>query len=120
MNLRIPILKLKDCLIVSIQWELDDQTALQFQEDLLTKMHETSARGVVIDLTPIDFIDSFIAKVLGDVISMSGLMGAQVVITGIQPAVAITLIELGIRLEDVMTALDLENGLEKLQRELEA
>ncbi len=119
MNLRIPILKLKDCLIVSIQWELDDQTALQFQEDLLTKMHETSARGVVIDLTPIDFIDSFIAKVLGDVISMSGLMGAQVVITGIQPAVAITLIELGIRLENVMTALDLENGLEKLQRELE-
>ena len=120
MNLRIPILKLKDCLIVSIQWELDDQTALQFQEDLLTKMHETSARGVVIDLTPIDFIDSFIAKVLGDVISMSGLMGAKVVITGIQPAVAITLIELGIRLEDVMTALDLENGLEKLQQELEA
>ena len=120
MNLRIPILKLKDTLIVSIQWELDDQTALQFQEDLLTKMHETSARGVVIDLTPIDFIDSFIAKVLGDVIRMSGLMGEKVVITGIQPAVAITLIELGIRLEDVMTALDLENGLEKLQRELEA
>jgi len=120
LNLRIPILKLKDCLIVSIQWELDDQTALQFQEDLLSKLHETSARGVVIDLTPIDFIDSFIAKVLGDVISMSGLMGAKVVITGIQPAVAITLIELGIRLEDVMTALDLENGLEKLQRELEA
>jgi rsbT antagonist protein RsbS len=120
LNLRIPILKLKDCLIVSVQWELDDQTALQFQEDLLTRLHETSARGVVIDLTPIDFIDSFIAKVLGDVISMSGLMGAKVVITGIQPAVAITLIELGIRLEDVMTALDLENGLEKLQRELEA
>lgn len=120
MKLRIPILKLKDCLIVSVQWELDDQTALQFQEDLLNRIHETSARGVVIDLTPIDFIDSFIAKVLGDVISMSSLMGAKVVITGIQPAVAITLIELGIRLEDVMTALDLENGLEKLQRELEA
>ena len=120
MNVRIPILKLKDTLIVSIQWELDDQTALQFQEDLLTKLHETSARGVVIDLTSIDFIDSFIAKVLGDVISMSSLMGARVVITGIQPAVAITLIELGIRLEDVMTALDLENGLEKLQPELEA
>lgn len=120
MKLRIPILKLKDCLIVSVQWELNDQTALQFQEDLLNRIHETSARGVVIDLTPIDFIDSFIAKVLGDVISTSSLMGAKVVITGIQPAVAITLIELGIRLEDVMTALDLENGLEKLQRELEA
>ena len=119
MNMRIPILKLNDTLIVSVQWELDDQTALQFQEDLLKKMHETNARGVLIDLTPIDFIDSFIAKVLGDVISMSALMGAKVVITGIQPSVAITLIELGIRLEDVMTALDLENGLDKLQQELE-
>lgn len=120
MNVRIPILKLNETLIVSIQWELDDHTALQFQEDLLKKMHETNARGVLIDLTPIDFIDSFIAKVLGDVISMSTLMGAKVVITGIQPAVAITLIELGIRLEDVLTALDLENGLDKLHQELEA
>lgn len=118
MNMRIPILKLKDCLLVSIQWELDDQTALEFQEDLLQKIHLTSARGIVIDITSIDFIDSFIAKVLGDVIDMSKLMGAKVVITGIQPAVAITLIELGIRLEDVMTALDLENGLDKLQLEL--
>lgn len=120
MNARIPILKLKDCLIVSIQWELDDHTALQFQEDLLNKMHETNARGVVIDLTSVDFIDSFIAKVLGDVITMSKLMGAKVVITGMQPSVAITLIELGIRLENVLTALDLENGLEKLYQELEA
>ena len=117
-RVRIPILKLADCLLVSIQWELDDQTALQFQEDLLQKIHETSARGVVIDITSIDFMDSFIAKVLGDVINMSKLMGAMVVITGIQPAVAITLIELGIRLEDVLTALDLEKGLETLQQEL--
>ncbi|HLO10868.1 MAG TPA: STAS domain-containing protein [Pseudoneobacillus sp.] len=116
--MRIPILKLKNCLLVSIQWELDDQTALQFQEDLLRKIHETSSNGVVIDITSIDFIDSFIAKVLGDVISMSKLMGAKVVITGIQPAVAITLIELGITLEDVLTAIDLEKGLEKLQQEL--
>ncbi|HEY4553575.1 MAG TPA: STAS domain-containing protein [Bacillaceae bacterium] len=116
--MRIPILKLHDCLLVSIQWELDDQTALQFQEDLLHKIHSTSARGIVIDITSIDFIDSFIAKVLGDVMDMSKLMGAKVVITGIQPAVAITLIELGIRLEGVLTALDLENGLEKLQQEL--
>src|SRR5699024_1447508 len=111
--------KLGECLLISIQWELDDQTALQFQEDLLKKIHETSARGIVIDITSIDFIDSFIAKVLGDVIEMSKLMGARVVITGIQPAVAITLIELGIRLQDMMTALYLENGLEKLHRELE-
>lgn len=120
MGIRIPILKLRDTLIVSIQWELDDATAIQFQEDLLKKIHETAAEGVVIDLTPIDFIDSFIAKVLGDVIEMSSLMGAKVVITGIHPAVAITLIELGIRLDDVMTAIDLENGLDKLHAELEA
>ena len=116
--MRIPILKLHDCLLISIQWELDDATALQFQEDLLRKIHETNASGVVIDLTSVDIIDSFIAKVLGDVINMSKLMGAKVVITGIQPAVAITLIELGITLSDVMTALDLEKGLEKLQKEL--
>ncbi|AST94132.1 STAS domain-containing protein [Sutcliffiella cohnii] len=117
--MRIPILKLYDCLLISIQWELDDQTALQFQEDLLNRIHETGVSGVVIDLTSIDMIDSFIAKVLGDVISMSKLMGAQVVLTGIQPAVAITLVELGIHLDEVFTALDLEKGLEKLQQELE-
>ncbi|MBT2727736.1 STAS domain-containing protein [Bacillus sp. ISL-75] len=115
---RIPILKLYNCLLISIQWELDDQTAIQFQEDLLYKIHETGSNGVVIDLTSIDVIDSFIAKVLGDVISMSKLMGAKVVLTGIQPAVAITLVELGIHLQEVLTALDLEKGLETLQREL--
>ncbi|AJH77087.1 MULTISPECIES: STAS domain-containing protein [Heyndrickxia] len=116
--MRIPILKLGNCLLVSIQWELDDQTALEFQEDLLQKIYETNASGVVIDITSIDFIDSFIAKVLGDVVNMSKMLGAKVVITGIQPAVAITLIELGITMEGVMTALDLESGLEKLKQEL--
>ena len=116
---RIPILKLYNCLLVSIQWELDDKTALEFQEHLLCKIHETEARGVVIDLTSIDVIDSFIAKVLGDVVSMAKLMGVKVVLTGIQPAVAITLIELGIHMQDIQTALDLEKGLETLQRDLE-
>ena len=100
---KIPILKLYNCLLISIQWELDDQTALHFQEDLLNKIHETGANGVVIDLTSVDMIDSFIAKVLGDVITMSKLMGAKVVLTGIQPAVAVTLIELGISLEEIQT-----------------
>jgi len=103
---------------VSIQWELDDQSALTSQEDLLNKIYETGANGVVIDLTSVDMIDSFIAKVLGDVITMSKLMGAKVVLTGIQPAVAVTLIELGIALEEIETALDLEQGLETLKREL--
>lgn len=115
---RIPILKLYNCLLISIQWELDDQTAIQFQEDLLHKIHETEANGVVIDLTSVEVIDSFIAKILGDVINMSKLMGAKVVLTGIQPAVAITLVEMGIHLQRVLTALNLEKGLELLQLEL--
>jgi len=117
--LRIPILKLHNYLLISIQIDLDDQTAIQFQEDLLSKIHESGASGVVIDLTSVDIIDSFIAKVLGDVVTMSDLMGAKVVLTGIQPAVAMTLIDLGIHLQDVPTALDLEQGLIKLRQELE-
>ncbi|GAE36900.1 STAS domain-containing protein [Halalkalibacter akibai] len=117
--MRIPILKLRQYLLISVQVELDDQTALQFQEDLLNKIHSEGSLGVVIDLTSVDMIDSFIAKVLGDVVDMSNLMGAKVVLTGIQPAVAITLIDMGITLNEVQTALDLEQGLEKLQQELE-
>ncbi|WP_227939746.1 STAS domain-containing protein [Alkalihalobacillus deserti] len=117
--MRIPILKLHQYLLVSVQVDLDDRTALQFQEDLLNKIHLEGSLGVVIDLTSVDMIDSFIAKVLGDVVDMSNLMGAKVVLTGIQPAVAITLIDMGITLNDVQTALDLEQGLEKLQQELE-
>ncbi|WP_018924806.1 STAS domain-containing protein [Salsuginibacillus kocurii] len=117
--MRIPILKLHDYLLISVQVDLDDQTALQFQEDLLNKIHQEGSSGVVIDLTSVEMIDSFIAKVLGDVVEMSNLMGAKVVLTGIQPAVAITLIDMGIMLDEVPTALDLEQGLEKLQQELE-
>lgn len=117
--MRIPILKLHDYLLISVQVDLDDQTALQFQEDVLEKIHQEGSRGVVIDLTSVEMIDSFIAKVLGDVVDMSNLMGAKVVLTGIQPAVAITLIDMGIVLDEVPTALDLEQGLERLQLELE-
>ncbi|WP_349409231.1 STAS domain-containing protein [Pseudalkalibacillus sp. SCS-8] len=117
--MRIPILKLHEYLLISIQVELDDKTALEFQEDLLSKIHDTGAKGIVIDLTSVDMVDSFIAKVLGDVVKMSNLMGAKVVLTGIQPPVAITLIDLGINMRDVPTALDLEQGLDKLRLDLE-
>lgn len=116
--MRIPILKLQNYLLASIQTEIDDKTAIQFQEDLLNKIREYSTTGVVIDLTSVELIDSYIAKVLGDVVTMSDLMGAKVVLTGIQPAVAITLIDLGILLGNVPTALDLEQGLYKLYQEL--
>jgi rsbT antagonist protein RsbS len=116
---RIPILKLKDYLLTTIQVELDDQTAVEFQEDLLSKIHKTGAKGVVIDLTSVEIVDSYIAKILGDVVKMAELLGSRVVLTGIRPAVAITLIDLGINLKGVPTALDLEQGLEKLQQNLE-
>lgn len=117
--MRIPILKLHHYLLVSIQVELDDQTAMLFQEDLLQKIHETGATGVVVDLTSVEIVDSYIAKILGDVVSMSSLMGTKVVLTGIQPAVAMTLIDLGIHLKNVPTALNLEQGIIKLRQELE-
>lgn len=116
--LRIPILKLHHYLLVSIQTEIDDHIAIQFQEDLLNQIHKSGATGVVIDLTSVEMIDSFIAKVLGDVVTMSDLMGAKVVLTGIQPAVAVTLIDLGIEMKSVSTALNLEQGLIKLHQEL--
>ena len=115
----IPILKLDEYLLASIQIDLDDQTALYFQEDLLNRIKETGAQGVVIDLTSVSLIDSFIAKVMDDVIQMAGLMGAKVVLTGIRPAVAITLVDLGISMQGVNTAMNLEQGLEKLKQELE-
>jgi len=117
--LRIPILKLQNYLLISIQVDLDDQTAIEFQEDLLSQIYKSGAKGVVIDLTSVDIIDSFIAKVLSDVVTMSDLMGAKVVLTGIQPAVAMTLLELGIHMQEVQTALNLEQGLIKLRQELE-
>jgi len=107
-------------LLISIQTELDDQTVLSFQEDLLIKIHETSAKGIVIDLTSVLMIDSFIAKVLGDVVKMSELKGSKVVLTGIQPAVAITLVELGILFKGVQTGLDIEQGLNKLKVRIES
>ena len=106
-------------MLISIQVDLDDQSAIEFQEDLLSQIYKSGAKGVVIDLTSVDIIDSFIAKVLGDVVTMSDLMGAKVVLTGIQPAVAMTLIELGIHMQDVRTALNLEQGLVKLRQDLE-
>src|SRR5699024_1690818 len=116
--MRIPLLKLNYYLLISIQTEIDDKTAIQFDKALLNKINKTGTSEVVIDLTSLDIIDSFIAKVLGEVVTMSDLMGAKVVLTVIQPAVAMTLIDLGIHMQDVPTALDLEQGLMKLHQEL--
>jgi len=115
-TLRIPILKIGDILIASIQVALHDASAVQFKDDLLQKIHDTRARGVIIDLTALDVVDSFIGRLIADIAAMAGLMGARVVLTGLQPAVAITLVELGLELPRVLTALNLEKGLAMMQR----
>jgi len=114
-GIRIPILKIGDVLIASIQTALHDTTAIQFKDDLLEKIHATKARGVIIDLTAVDIVDSFIGRMIADIAAMAGLMGTRVVLTGLQPAVAITLVELGMELPSVLTALNLEKGLALMQ-----
>jgi len=115
-SLRIPILKIGDILIASIQVALHDASAVQFKDDLLQKIHASRTRGVIIDLTALDVVDSFIGRLIADIAAMAGLMGTRVVLTGLQPAVAITLVELGLELPRVITALNLEKGLSVLQR----
>jgi rsbT antagonist protein RsbS len=117
-SLRIPILKIGDVLIASIQVSLHDSSAVQFKEDLLNRIYETKARGLIVDLTAVEVVDSFIGRLISDIASMAGLMGTRVVISGLQPAVAITLVELGLELSGVMTALNLEKGLAILRRQV--
>jgi rsbT antagonist protein RsbS len=118
-SLRIPILKIGNVLIASIQTTLHDSSAVQFKDDLLQRIFETRARGLIVDLTAVEVVDSFIGRLISDIASMAGLMGTRVVITGLQPAVAITLVELGLELPQVLTALNLEKGLSALQRQIE-
>jgi rsbT antagonist protein RsbS len=115
-TIRIPILKIGSVLVASIQTELHDTTAVQFKDDLLDKIHETKARGIIIDLTAVDIVDSFIGRMIADIAAMAGLMGTEVVLTGLQPAVAITLVELGMELPRVKTALNLEKGLSLMEQ----
>jgi len=116
--IRVPILQIEQFLVASIQVPLHDSSAVQFRDDLLTEIHRTRARGLILDMTAMDVVDSFLGKLIGDVAEMAGLMGATVVITGLQPAVAITLVELGLSLEGVVTALNLEKGMAYLRRRL--
>jgi len=112
--MKIPILKLKDILITSIQIDLTDEEAIEFQVDVLSKVGETDANGVVIDITALDVVDSFMARVLNNTATMVRLLGAEVIICGIQPAVAITLIEMGRELLGVETALNLDRAVDDI------
>jgi len=113
---RIPILRLKGILLTSIQVDLADQEALEFQSDLVQEVTRSEAQGVVIDVTALDVVDSFMARVLNETASMAHTLGAEVVLCGIQPSVAITLTEMGRELIGVDTALSLEEGVEKVDR----
>lgn len=112
---RVPILRLGDILIISIQIDLDDQSVLALQEDLAAKVVETGARGVIIDITAVEIIDSFIGRMFATIAGMCRMLDAETVVVGMRPAVAITLVELGLSLGGVRTALNLEKGVALLE-----
>ena len=112
--IKVPILKIKDTLIVPLQDGLTDRDSLQFQNDLLQKIYSTRIKGVLIDISELDIADSFLGKALSDTAKMIRLLGAEVVIVGMRPSVAITLVELDLQIINVATALDIDQGLEKL------
>jgi rsbT antagonist protein RsbS len=101
-------------LLVSIQGDMHDRLALQLQDDLTTRIAETRTRGVLIDISALEMVDSFIGRMLGNIAAMSSVLDAETVVVGMRPAVAITLVELGMSLSGVRTALDVEKGMELL------
>lgn len=111
---RVPILKLGRILLVSIQIDLQDQTAIALQEDLSDRIVETGATGVLIDISAVEIVDSFIGRMLSTIASISRVLDAETVVVGMRPAVAITLVELGLSLGGVRTALDVEKGMRLL------
>jgi rsbT antagonist protein RsbS len=111
---RVPILRIGDVLLVSIQIDLQDRGALALQEDLAEKITATGATGVIIDISAVDIVDSFIGRMFATIASISKLFDAETVVVGMRPAVAITLVELGLTLGEVRTALDLERGMKIL------
>lgn len=115
---QIPILKIGEFLLVSIQIDLQDQTVVALQEDLAEEIVRTGARGVMIDISAVDIVDSFIGRMFSTIAAMSRLMDAETVVVGMRPAVAITLVELGLSLDGVRTALDLEQGMRLLESSL--
>ena len=112
---RIPILKLRDLLLVSIQVDMHDRLAMQLQDELTAKISETGARGVLIDISSLDIVDSFIGRMIANIAAMARVLDAETVVVGMQPAVAITLVELGLNLPGVRTALNVDKGMALLE-----
>lgn len=117
---QIPVLKLGDYLIVSIQSDIHDKLALNLQDDITSKIKDTNAKGVLIDISSLKIVDSFTARIMGDISDMADILDAESVLVGMQPAVAITLVELGISLSKINTALNIDKGMDLLQKLVES
>jgi rsbT antagonist protein RsbS len=116
---RIPILKMGPFLLVTIQVDMHDQLAMQLQDDLTSRIVAARARGVLIDISSLEIVDSFIGRMISNIAGMARVLDAETVVTGMQPAVAITLVELGLSLEGVRTALNVDKGMALLQKSLD-
>ena len=112
---RIPILKMGEFLLVTIQVDLHDQMALRLQDDLTTAIEPRGAKGVLIDISALEMVDSFIGRMIANISAISAILDAKTVVVGMQPDVAITLVELGLSLPGVQTALNVELGMERLR-----
>jgi len=117
---KIPILRMGDFLLVTIQVDMHDRLAMALQDDLTRMISDTEARGVLIDISSLEIVDSFIGRMLGNIAAMSRVLDANTVVVGMQPAVAITLVELGLSLPGVRTALNVDAGMELLRNSVNA
>jgi rsbT antagonist protein RsbS len=115
---KIPILKMGRFLLVTVQVDMHDQLAMQLQDDLTARIVASKARGVLIDISSLEVVDSFIGRMISNIAAMAKVLDAETVVVGIQPAVAITLVELGLSLEGVRTALNVDRGMALLQERL--
>src|ERR1700744_527332 len=117
---RIPILKFGNALLVTIQVDMHDRLATALEEDLTTKIVEYNAKGVLIDISALEIVDSFIGRMLDNIAAISRVLDAETVVVGMRPAVAITLVELGLELRGVRTALDVERGMALIERRIQS
>ncbi|RUP00536.1 STAS domain-containing protein [Hyphomicrobium sp.] len=117
---RIPILKLGSALLVTIQVDMHDRLAIALEEDLTAKIAATAAKGVLIDISALEIVDSFIGRMLDNIAAVSRVLDAETVVVGMRPAVAITLVELGLSLPGVKTALNVERGMALISRRIDA
>jgi len=117
---KIPILRMGEFLLVTIQIDMHDQLALKLQDDLSSAIQKNASKGVLIDISSLEMVDSFIGRMVADISGIGKILGAETILVGMQPAVAITLVELGLSLPGIATALNVERGMTLLRRKIDA